>query len=391
LKLRHGAAGEGQAGILNLFAPFGFFGAGNIGDESTLQGFARLLDSYGNGFRVWVASRNPAHTNKVEPKFNYFKFRGRDPRRRWARFRAQAQVIIGGTPIMDVLGKWPLSELTPLIDAARQEEEPVVFIGSGIEDLKSEESRHLVARTIAPAVRHWTVRCERDKQRLIDYGIRADRVTVAADLAWALDPVSDDFGKNLLKQFRLSPDDYLVGVNLTNESFLTESQPELFPKIAEFLDALIAKRQARVLFVANEVREEESFDKAAALKTLGLMKNRNRACIIPNEYRTPQQMLSLVSCCNFTVSMRYHFCLFSALQAVPFIALKRSDKVDDFCWDLDWPYATSLTTLDPQVLMEMALEIEKRRTGIVDILHRQVWWMRMRSVRNRAALSALLS
>jgi polysaccharide pyruvyl transferase WcaK-like protein len=159
LKLRHGAAGEGQAGILNLFAPFGFFGAGNIGDESTLQGFARLLDSYGNGFRVWVASRNPAHTNKVEPKFNYFKFRGRDPRRRWARFRAQAQVIIGGTPIMDVLGKWPLSELTPLIDAARQEEEPVVFIGSGIEDLKSEESRHLVARTIAPAVRHWTVRC----------------------------------------------------------------------------------------------------------------------------------------------------------------------------------------------------------------------------------------
>jgi len=374
---------------MNLIAPFGFFGAGNIGDESTLQGFARLVDSSANGFRVWVASRNPSHTNKVEPKFKYFKFRGRDPWRRWARIRAQAQVIIGGTPIMDVLGKWPLSELTPLIEAARKEREPVVFIGSGVEGLKSEESRRLVAQLIAPAVRHWTVRSARDKQRLLSYGIVDDRVTVAADLAWTLERVSDDFGRNLLKQFDLNPNDYLIGVNLTNEGFVNREQPELFQIVARFLDALIEKRQARVLFFANEVREEESFDKAAALKTLALMKNQDSAYVIPNDYRTPQQMLSLIDCCDLTVSMRYHFCLFSALQSVPFIALKRSDKVDDLCWDLNWPYGATPSALDPCVLLDMASEIEQRKAVVTHNLHRQAHWMKIRSLRNRAGLAAL--
>ena len=44
---------------MNLIAPFGFYGWGNIGDESTLQGFARLVSHAHPAMRVWVASRNP--------------------------------------------------------------------------------------------------------------------------------------------------------------------------------------------------------------------------------------------------------------------------------------------------------------------------------------------
>jgi polysaccharide pyruvyl transferase WcaK-like protein len=48
-------------------------------------------------------------------------------------------------------------------------------------------------------------------------------------------------------------------------------------------------------------------------------------------------MMSIVACCTLTISMRYHFCMFSALQQVPFIAIERSTKLSDLCSDLDWP------------------------------------------------------
>ena len=54
-------------------------------------------------------------------------------------------------------------------------------------------------------------------------------------------------------------------------------------------------------------------------------------------------MMSLIANCRLTLGMRYHFCLFSALQDVPFVALQRSDKVADLCWDLDGRLAPAST------------------------------------------------
>ena len=93
---------------MNLLAPFGFYGWGNIGDEATLQGFARLVARSPHRFRVWVGSHNPRHTARVEPSFRYFHHPFSDWTRRWANYRTSAVVVAGGTPIMDCHGDWPL-------------------------------------------------------------------------------------------------------------------------------------------------------------------------------------------------------------------------------------------------------------------------------------------
>jgi polysaccharide pyruvyl transferase WcaK-like protein len=92
-----------------------------------------------------------------------------------------------------------------------------------------------------------------------------------------------------------------------------------------------------VIFLANEVRDDASFDKAAATKVFGQMRSTKRAVVVPSEYLVPREMMSIVACCAMTISMRYHFCMFSALQQVPFIAIERSTKLSDLCSDLDWP------------------------------------------------------
>ena len=104
---------------MRLVAPWGFYGMGNTGDEGTLCGFARLLAVSDIAAVVSVGCGDPAHTARVEPAFRYFSVSGNDPRRWWAKFRGTAQAVIGGTPIMDVLGDWPLRDLVPAASQRR--------------------------------------------------------------------------------------------------------------------------------------------------------------------------------------------------------------------------------------------------------------------------------
>jgi hypothetical protein len=69
-----------------------------------------------------------------------------------ARRRPRAHVIVGGTPIMDVLGHWPLSELVPHIEWAARREKPVGFVGTGTERLHRDDSRRLMREVLAPRV-----------------------------------------------------------------------------------------------------------------------------------------------------------------------------------------------------------------------------------------------
>jgi polysaccharide pyruvyl transferase WcaK-like protein len=376
---------------MNALAPFGFYGWGNIGDESTLQGFARLVSLHGRGLRVWVSSQNPAHTRKVEPSFKYFRAGEDSLRARWARRTSKAHVIAGGTPIMDNLGDWPLCELVPLVQSAVRSRRPFACVGIGVETLREERSRLLVTSELAPHVVHWSVRSDRDRGRLESLGVPPARITVAADMAWLLSPVDSDFGRRTISRFTPGSDRrILVGVNINFERAMAAQQPRLKAIVAGALDRLLDTVDARVLFLCNEIREGETFDKATAQSILALMKQRDHAAIVPNEYFTPQQMLSLIGCCDLTISSRYHFCLFSALQGVPFLALNRSDKVEDLCLDLHWPHALHLSDLDADHLCDLMTDLRRNRQALSPVLAEQVGHLRNRAGENVTALEALV-
>lgn len=374
---------------MRLVAPFGFYGWGNIGDEATLQGFARLLARYDQNASAWFASRDPRHTARAEPSFRYFHASRSSVRRWWANRRADGAVFVGGTPIMDVLGRWPLSEVVPLVTASAERGTPVAFVGIGTERLHRDESQRLIARELAPRVRHWSVRSEYDRDRLVDYGVAGDRVTVAADLAWTLERVPEGAHDGRPACLRGGHDDVIVGVNVTNERFVAERAPRLFVTLAECLDRLVEKLGARVVFFCNEIREDASFDKAASQLVINHMRHSGRAEILPNEYRTPQQMMALLGACRLAVGMRYHFCVFAAIQGVPFVAIKRSDKVDDLCRDLAWPHGVRPDELDAPGLEAMSAELLADGPGATRTMLERVESMRGRVWRNGLALDVL--
>jgi polysaccharide pyruvyl transferase WcaK-like protein len=221
------------------------------------------------------------------------------------------------------------------------------------------------------------------------YGVDAGRVTVAADLAWALDACPMPSHQNLPECLRVGSEDVLVGVNVTNEQFVAKRAPHLFESLAGFLDRLVEKFAARPVFFCNEIREDESFDKAASRLVIARMKHHDRAAILSNEYRSPQTTMELIGRCSLVVGMRYHFCVFAAIQGVPFIALKRSDKVDDLCSDLAWTYGAGLDEIDVSLLEGMAAELLGDGPRATNAIAERVELMRQRVWRNYAALDAL--
>jgi polysaccharide pyruvyl transferase WcaK-like protein len=373
---------------MRIVAPFGFYGWGNIGDEATLNGFARLLAVTGVRAEAWIGSRNPAHTARAEPTFRYFDVSRRDPRCWWAKLRASVHAVVGGTPIQDVLGDWPLCGVKSLVSSSDRWRVPLVLIGVGVEDLRLDKSRRLVVTEIVPRVRHWSVRCDRDRRRLEQWGVAPKAVTVAADMAWLIEPVTVDFGRTRLLGLGINLDRPLIGVNLVNENACFDRDPRMVNALAEALDQLVGELDGRVIFLANEIRDDAHFDKAAATRVIGKMRSTDRVLRVPSEYFTPREMMSIVANCTLTISMRYHFCLFSALQDVPFIAIERSSKVADFCWDLDWQARVLPQELDASAIVSHAKSLIEDRSEAKQHMRQGVQALKGRALLNIAALTA---
>jgi polysaccharide pyruvyl transferase WcaK-like protein len=289
---------------------------------------------------------------------------------------------------MDGLGAWPLSELVPFVAHARTWGKPVVFVGTGVEGLHHPESRQLITNFVADYVAHWSVRSPRDQERLLALGVAPERITVAADLAWLLPPATTGYGERKLQLHGLAGQ-RLVGVNINAEHALLAKEPNLFEKLAALLDRLVAEHDVRIVFLCNEIREGETYDKAAATQVRSLMRRQNEAFILPNEYMAPQQMMSIIASCKMTISTRYHFCLFSALQGVPFLAIKRSDKVVDLCEDLGWPFGTLPGSIDVEHLARQAATLLGNEGRELQELRDRVDAMRERALRNDIALNIM--
>jgi polysaccharide pyruvyl transferase WcaK-like protein len=126
--------------------------------------------------------------------------------------------------------------------------------------------------------------------------------------------------------------------------------PHLLDAVAAALDSIIKSHDADIMFFANEVRTGPEFDSAAIEEVLGRAKRPERMFRIPNRYWQPQEAMSFIACCSATLTMRYHFALFSALQGVPFVSLSRLGKLKALCADMRWPHDLSLADANAEAM-----------------------------------------
>jgi hypothetical protein len=74
---------------------------------------------------------------------------------------------------------------------------------------------------------------------------------------------------------------------------------------------------------------------------------------------------------------------------VPFLALQRSDKVADLCWDMGWPHGVGLDALDLPVLERAVVTLLDNRQQLVTQLDGAVTVMRSKASLNSVPLDSL--
>jgi polysaccharide pyruvyl transferase WcaK-like protein len=267
---------------------------------------------------------------------------------------------------------------------------PAVFVGIGVESLTRPESQAIMRQRIVPLAAYWTVRSATDRQRLLDHGVRTDRVTVAADMAWLIPSADLAFGRDVLRP-HLGAGRPLIAVNVNAETAVLERAPAMLASLAHALDSLIERHGVRVIFLFNEIRKGPTYDVAAANKVKSLMRRADAAFAVPEIYFSPAQTMSILGNCALAISTRYHVCIFAALQGVPFMALKRSDKIYDLCSDLAWNYGAAVEAVTGAEIANQADILLSSPEPVLRHLAARVQAMKARARNNLKGLDELRS
>ena len=257
-------------------------------------------------------------------------------------------LLVGDTPVTDVLGEWPLTFLAPRLQAFHDAGLPVDALGVGVEPLAAARSHALFAAHFA-RVRSWSVRSESCRDELLRLGVPGERVRVGADWAWLYRPRRDlrEWGAATWRGLGVDPEAPLLVANVVNE--IWGARADLKAELAAALDRASRSRGLQVAFLCHEAREGEFFDRAAAESTRALMAR--PAAVVPNLYYSPDEVLGLLAHAEVSLCGRYHFGIASVLAGCLPAVVVRSEKMRQLAGELEVP---GCGALEPAVAERIA-------------------------------------
>ncbi len=292
---------------------------------------------------------------------------------------ADLAVLMGDTPIMDAWGlDWPLRSNAVKLDLLHQRGCPVHCVGIGVDLLADREALRIFRKSYLPNA-SWSVRSAQCREALISMGVCPDRIAVGADWAWLMpvrinsEKAMDGLVRNGYDKNRLH-----VGVNLVNERWRDDKA--LKQTWAGILDEIIRRFNAQVYLFCNESRGGDYYDRAAAESVLAEMER--PAYLIAERFYSPDEMLSLISMMEATISQRYHFTLFSVLADVFPISIERGQKMKSLNSDLELPFAGTMEAPDEEVIVNLVNDAGQSRETLLAPLRRRREILRQRALKN---------
>jgi polysaccharide pyruvyl transferase WcaK-like protein len=162
---------------------------------------------------------------------------------------------------------------------------------------------------------------------LEDVGVTRD-IHLTADPAFLLEP--ETLPIEALEAEGVEFDRDLVGFSVREPG---PAAPHIDPDdyyalLANAADFVVERYDADVVFIPMEKTDVQHSHAVVAH-----MQNSERAEILRRRY-TPRQVLDLVGHFQFSIGMRLHFLIFSALRGIPLAALPYAGKVSGLLQDL---------------------------------------------------------
>jgi polysaccharide pyruvyl transferase WcaK-like protein len=393
---------------------YGNFGAGNLGNECTLQAIinqilrrspdAQLLCFCTNPEDVRARHHIDSLPSEAVKKADVLGALGpqgclrrtlRIPFQRlplellhWTKtlraLRGMDMLVVAGTGIVSdhlcgPLG-WPY-DIFKLSTFAALCRVRVVFLSVGVGPLQHSLSRRFI-RVALTLAHHRSYRDQASKQYLEEIGFNTGADTVYPDVAFALGPAS--FGSAVPACGRR-----IVGLGLKDYGTfdrLDRTSSKAFTDYLNTMAAFVTWLQQRgygVRLLAGDIQ----YDTGVIEQFVNILKSRNiptdPPLLMAEPAQTVPELLRQIAETEVVISARYHNLVLALIQDKPIIALSDHAKLDSLATDLGLGrYLLPLATLRPDALIERFKQLEPE-------VQRLSFYIRAEVTQYRQALDSL--
>ncbi len=317
----------------------GWFGSGNIGDDSILIGLRRVLNQVLPDMEIFAMSSDPEQTRRVcgveaVPLLSPLGLLRRNGASLEAYIDAfggaDACIVSGGTPIYDYGHASRLLHFGFPGVVGRS----LFCFGIGVKPIKSGVgialTRALVNRADLVSTRDYLSRDE-----LVRIGVER-QVAVTGDSALFLSPAGRSVGLRKLSECGVEASEGIVAVcprvlssdhrSHYHEPVSIEAIDDIRRALAMVADALIEDGLEVVFLPMHRVAPDDDLEEIG--KIIGLM--HGRAAVVVDVGMTPEEAMAVLGCVDLVIGLRLHSLILAAAQGVPVVGVDYDRKIMGF-------------------------------------------------------------
>ena len=245
-----------------------------------------------------------------------------------------ADVVLntGGDVLTEDYG-FPFSPFVNLLFAILLDK-PVVICAESIGPFKNRWNK-FIARYVLNRAKLITLREERSLKHLQDIGVNKPPIYVTADVAFTLEPSSNERIKQILTKEGVDESMPRIGISvskiISNYGFpelksREDKYNEYVKLMLKIIDYLVDTLNATIVFVPHVIGPGDNIDdRIVADDICKLIKNKDKTISIKEDY-TPEELKGIIGQCSLFIGARMHATIASTSMLVPTVAIAYSDK-----------------------------------------------------------------
>lgn len=314
----------------------GYYGFGNIGDEAILQSMIEELNKHNQAIDITVLSHKPDETQK----HFHVKAVNRSSLITLISSVKKCDVLVsgGGSLLQESTGRLSIFYYLFIYFLAMVFHKKIIIFSHGIGPVYRKLSKRLI-KFVFNRVASISVRDERSKVELIEYGVKGDKIDVTADPVISFSKFGIEKGQMFLKEhITYDPEAPTIGFALKNNKTNCISE-----QMVQVIDLLKIKHCNIVLIPFHFTEDQHLINE--------IMKLSNHDIITATHRQTVDEMFSLIENLDVLVGVRLHALIFSAVVETPIVGISYDPKIDAFLASIEETVACSIDNIDVNLLV----------------------------------------
>lgn len=221
---------------------------------------------------------------------------------------------------------------------------------------------------------------------LKELGVDQTKLELLSDMAFLLEPISDQKAKAILKKEKVAPTKPLLGVSLSalvEDRYNKHHETKFADDIAATISNVAETLDLDILFVSHVTGpSDDKNDRLVSKRVAKLVKTKNKVFVLKGDYN-PDELKGMIRKCSMMFGARMHANIGALSTGVPVVAIRYSHKTDGIMESFNLKSRViDIDDMDVKKAEKILLETYKNREKIASGLKTAVEKIKKTSYKN---------